>query len=98
MWTVKSLRRSYTSGKPLSKDLRSAIVDMVINEGVDPSTGEFNGTYSSVAGVTVSKIWKQLCAKRTLSPQTNFCGRPSNLSYGDLPMIEALKCEKPSIS
>ena len=49
MWTVNSLRRSYISGEPLSKDLRSAIVDIIINEGGDPSTGEFNGTYSSVA-------------------------------------------------
>ena len=85
----------------MSKDLRSAIVDIIINEGGDPSTGEFNGTYSSVARavrvdhVTVSKIWEQFCAKRTLSAQTNFRGRPSNLSYGDLCMIEALKREKP---
>ena len=69
MWTVNSLGRSYISGKPLSKDLRSAIVDIIINEGGDPSTGKFNGTYSCVAWavrvdhVTASKIWKQLCAK-----------------------------------
>ena len=49
MWTVNSLGRSYISGKPLSKDLRSVIVDTIINEGGDPSTGQFNGTYSSVA-------------------------------------------------
>ena len=62
MWTANSLGRSYISGKPSSKDLRSA-------------TGEFNGTYSSVARIvrvdhaTVSKIWKQFCPKRTHSPQ-----------------------------
>ena len=104
MWTVNSLGRSYISGKPLSKGFRSAIVDIIINEGGDPSTGEFHGTYSCVARavgvdhVTVSKIWKQVCVKQTLSPQKKFRGRPSNLSYGDLCMIEALKREKPSIS
>ena len=36
MWTVNSLGQSYISGKPLSKDLRSAIVDTIINEGGDP--------------------------------------------------------------
>ena len=88
----------------MSKDLRSAIVDIIINEGGDPSTGEFNSTYSCVAWavkvdhVTVSKIWKQFCDKQTISPQKNYCGRPRNLSYGDLCMIEALKHEKPSIS
>ena len=104
MWTVNSLGRSYISGKPLSKDLRSVIVDTIINEGGDPSTGQFNGTYSSVAKAvkvnhaTVAKIWKQFCAKKTLSPKTNFRGRPSNLSYGDLCLIEALKRDKLSIS
>ena len=104
MWTVNSLGRSYISGKPLSKYLRSAIVDIIINEGGDPSTGEFNGTYSSVAWavrvdhVTALKIWKQFCAKRTLPLQNNYRERPSNLSYGDLCMIEALKREKPSVS
>ena len=78
MWIVNSLGRSYISGKPLSKDLRSAIIDIIINEGGDPSTGKFNGTYSSVARavrvdhVTVPKIWKQFCAKRTLSSPNKF--------------------------
>ena len=40
MWTVNSLGRSYINGKPLSKDLRSAIVDIIVNEGGDLSTGE----------------------------------------------------------
>ena len=62
IWTVNSLGRSYISGKPLSKYLRSGIVDIIINEDGDPSTGEFNGTYSSVARavrvdhVTVSSL------------------------------------------
>ena len=102
MWTVNSLGRSYISEKPLSK--WETFVDIIINEGGDPSTGEVNGTCSRVAWavrvdhVTVSKIWKQFCAKRTLSPQKNYRGCPSNLSYGDLCMIEASKREKPSIS
>ena len=40
MWTVNSLGRSYINGKALSKDLRSAIVDIIVNEGGDLSTGE----------------------------------------------------------
>ena len=86
----------------MSKDLRSAIVDIIINEGGDPSTGEFNSTYSRVAWavkvdhVTVSKIWKQFCDKQTLS-------LPQKITVDVLVIFHTetyvwLKREKPSIS
>lgn len=104
MWTVNRKGRSFERGKALSKELRSLIIDIIISKGGNTDTGEFNSSYSAVArsvGVdhkTVAKVWKKFCNNRSFSPNKNFVGRPSHLSYGDLCFIEALKREKPTIS
>ncbi len=91
MWTVSSTGRSYVNGKALSKELRSLIIDKIISEEGNNLTGQFNSSY-------LANVWQQFCSTRTLSPKYNSTGRPSHLSYEDLCLIEALKCEKPTIS
>ena len=97
MQTVTSKGRSFVSRKALSKELRTLIVDKIISEGGNPLTGEFtNSSYSEigrsvrVCHATVAKIWKQFCETRSISPNRNYRGRPSHLSYGDLCLIETL--------
>ena len=85
MWKVSSRGRSYRSGKPLSSDLRSTIVDKIIERG---------GNTPQV----VSKIWKQFIQMKSLSPLKHGGRNKSGLSDGDLQLIEVLKRNKPSIS
>lgn len=46
--------------------------------------------------MVVSKCW-QFCEARSLKPRKHGGGNHSNLSYGDLQFIEALKMHRPSI-
>ncbi len=92
-------------GKPLSKDLRSLIVNKIILEGGDPATGIFNGKFTDIArslhvsSAVVSNVWKRFCTEGTTSPKKNNAGgHPRHLSDGDLQFIEHLKKRKPSIT
>lgn len=102
MWRQNKHGRLYVSGKPLSNDLRSLIVNKVILEGGDPATGVFTGRFTDVArsvnvsSAVVSNIWKKFCAEGKISPKKKSGGHPSHLSDGDLQLIEFLKKSKPS--
>ena len=49
MWKVNKHQRSYLSGKPLSLDLRSSIIDKIVQRGGNSTTGHFPGRYVDVA-------------------------------------------------
>ena len=96
MWKVNKHQRSYLPGKPLSLDLRSSIIDKIVQRGGNSTTGHFSGRYVDVASelnlssAVVSKIWKQFCETNSLSPLKNGGGNKSGLSEGDLQLIEVV--------
>ena len=104
MWKVNKHRRSYWPGKPLSLDLRSSIIDKIVQGGESATTGHFPGRYVDVAGelnlssAVVSTIWKQYCETNSLHPLEHGRGNKSGLSEGDLQLIEVVKRHKPSTS
>ena len=104
MWRVNEHGRLFEQGKPLSRDLRLLIINKIINDGGNQATGIFPGKYIDIArslGVSsavVSNIWKRYCQDGSISPKKNTGGNPSHLSQGDLPYIEFLKQQKPSIT
>ena len=104
MWKVSSRGRLYRSGKPLSSDLRSSIIDKIIERGGNTTNGYFPAGYVDITNElnlspqVVSKIWKQFAQMKSLSPLKHGGGNKSGLSDGDLQLIEVLKRNKPSIS
>ena len=71
MWRQNTHGRLYIPGKPLSKDLRSLIVNKIILEGGDPATGIFNEKFTDfadslhVSSAVVSNVWKRFCTEGT---------------------------------
>ena len=104
MWRQNTHGRLYVPGKPLSKDLRTLIVNKIILDGGDPTTGVFAGRFTDIArplnvsSAVVSNVWKRFCAEGTTSPKKHAGGHPRHLSEGDLHFIEHLKKNKPSIT
>ena len=104
MWKINKKGRSYLSGKALSLiDMRSSVIDKIVQRGGDTASGFFPGKYIDVAinelslhCSTVSKIWNQFCEKKSLSPLKTSGGKRSSLSDGDLQLIEVLKRHKPT--
>ena len=96
--------RSYQSGKALSLDIRSTIIDKIIDRGGNKVTGYFPGRFVDIANelnlssAVVSKIWKQFYETNSLSPLKHGGGNKSGLSDGDLHLIEVIKRQRPSIS
>ena len=104
MRKVNKHQRSYLPGKPLSLDLRSSIIDKIVQRGGNSTTGHFPGRYVDVASelnlssAVVSKIWKQFCEKTwgLAKVLSKMWGNKSGLSEGDLQLIEVVKRHKPS--
>ena len=65
MWKVSSMGRSYRSGKLLSSDLRSTIIDRTVERGGNTTNSYFSARYVNIANElnlspqVVSKIWNQ---------------------------------------
>lgn len=104
MWRQNTHGRLYEPGKPLSKDLRTLIVNKIILDGGDPATGVFAGRFTDIArplnvsSAVVSNVWKRFCTEGSTSPKKHAGGHPRHLSEGDLHFIEHLKENKPSIT
>ena len=104
MWRQNTHGRLYAPGKPLSKDLRTLIINKIILDGGDPATGVFAGRFTDIArplnvsSAVVSNVWKRFWTEGTTSPKKHAGGHPRHLSEGDLHFIEHLKENKPSIT
>ena len=49
MSEVSKLGRTYIRGKAINDDLRSLVIDQIVEMGGDPATGFFQGSYSAVS-------------------------------------------------
>ena len=82
--------RPYRPGKALSEELRSNIIDRIIESDGIQATGYFPGRYVEMANelrlssMVVSEYWKQFCETGSLKPRKHDGGNPSNFWYGDL--------------
>ena len=96
--------RTYIKGRALSDDFRKSIVDELVRNGGDVNTGYFPGRFSDVANnmkvarSCVEKVWKRLHTERTVQPKQHGGGNPSNLTQGDLQLIETWKKAGPTSS
>ena len=103
-YKVNAFGRSYRNGVALSDDMRTWVIDEIIKEGGDRTTGYIPVTYSDIAKrinisrQTVKKIWQKFCDSNEISK--NSCGgsRNSKLNAEDLELIETLKIAQGSIS
>ena len=95
---VHKFGRSYTSGQPLSKDLRTQAIEHIIAEGGDRVSGYIPLTYTKLSHElrlspnTVKNIWRKYCEEYHTNPKPSGGFRWSKLDEDDL------KFEKPSIS
>ena len=105
MEKINSKGRTFVNGCALSQDLRKLIVDEIVRNGGDINTGYFPGKFSNVANAfkvsrtTVKNIWQRLHMERTnikATPARRL--KNSNLTQGDLQLIETIKREGPTLS
>ena len=67
--SLSRLGCTFCQGKALSKDLRSAIIDVIVENGRDYTCGLFMANYSdigrrfNVSGQTVKNLWVKLALK-----------------------------------
>ena len=79
----------HAHGKPLSIDLRMLIVNKIILDGGDPTTGVFAGRFTDIAhllnvsSAVVSNVWKRFCTEGTTSPKKHVAEHPGHLCEGD---------------
>ena len=96
--------RTYRQGKALDNDLRSIIVDTIISEGGDVTTGYFSGNFRSIerrfkvsAGVP-KRVWNNFCQTGKLEPHRPVCGLKSPLEEPELELVRILKENRPSMT
>lgn len=102
---TNKLGRDYSKAVGISKDLRSLIVQEIIERGGNSVTGEVpRGVITAVAEKfkvvvqTVSNVWKRYLSTGDLSEsRRNTQGRPK-LTEPDVRMIQFLKQEAPSVT
>ena len=104
MEKINSKGRTFVNGCALSQDLRKLIVDEIVRNGGDINSGYFPGKFSDVANAlkvsrtTVKNIWQRLHMELTNEPRQHGGGKNSNLTQGDLQLIETVKGERPTLS
>ena len=96
--------RTYSQGKALNKDLRSLIVDVILSEGGDVTTGYYPGNFRDIerrfkvtAGVP-KRVWNNFCRTERLEPYRSVCGVQSPLEQPELELLRILKENRPSIT
>lgn len=102
--SLNRLGRTFCQGKALSEDLRSAIIDAIVENGGDYTCGLFMGNYSdvgrrfNVSGQTVKNIWEKFCETGKLGPRDKKGSqKPPHLTETELDLIEFLKQSSPSM-
>ncbi len=94
----------YQRGKSLQNDLRSLIIDEIVNEGGDIVNGYFPGNFATIASKfrvkydTVVKIWRQFVANNDHERPKPRSAGVTILQTHDLDFIELLKTGKPSLT
>ena len=100
---VSGKGRSYERGKAVGIELRKSVIDMIVKEGGDITTGTFTGSFKNVAqhfSLSVSfvcKLWKQCCKTGDLTAQWKGGNNPPHLGPPELELIQCLKTSKPSL-
>ena len=103
-YKVNAFGRSYRNGVALSDDMRTWVIDEIIKEGGDRTTGYIPVTYSDIAKrinisrQTVKKIWQKFCESNEISKSSCGGSRNSKLNAEDLELIETLRIAQGSIS
>ena len=84
--------------------MRTWVIDEIIKEGGNRTTGYIPVTYTeiakriSISRQTVKKIWQKFCQSNEISKNSRGGSRNSKLSDEDLELIETLKIAQGSIS
>ena len=100
---VNSKGRTFFNGYALSNELRTAIIDEIVSNGDDMSTGFFPSNFEDVSrklkvkGSTVRDIWRNFVTSGDYERKRN-AGRSMHLQQDDLDFIEFIKSDRPSIS
>ena len=101
---VNKFGRTYCTGIALDQDMRSLIIDRILQEGGDRVTGYiprsfryFSEELKPLSVNTITKIWRKLCEELS-NPRAKGGTKWSKLTGDDLELIEILKIEKPSVS
>lgn len=103
-YKLNAFGRSYRSGIALSDDMRTWVIDEIIKEGGDRTTGYIAVTYTeigkrmSISRQTVKKIWQKFCQSNEISKNSRGGSHNSKLEPEDLELIETLKIAQGSIS
>lgn len=101
---VNRFGRSYRTGVALSQDMRTMIIDRILQEGGDRASGyvpksiRYFSEELQLSHNTVAKVWRQFCETFSIDSRPKGGIRWSKLSDDDLELIEVLKIEKPSMS
>ena len=72
-YKLNAFGRSYRNGIALSDDMRTWVIDEIIKEGGDRTTGYIPVTYTeiakriSISRQTVKKIWQKFCQSNEIS-------------------------------
>ena len=96
--------RSYRRGKPLQNDLRSLIIDAIVDTGGDIVTGYFQGNFAAIARTfklkrdAVVKVWRQFVANSDHELPKSTATGVRSLQPNDLDFIEFLKTDRPSLT
>ena len=94
--------RTYVKGRPLSADFQASIIDEILRNGGDIHTGYFPGRLEDIAKWfkvsrgCVENLWGHLSREHTIEPRRHGGGNPTNLTQGDLQLIET--CKKARLS
>ena len=96
--------RTYRTGIALDQDMRSLIIDRILQEGGDRVTGYIPRSFRyfseelKLSVNTITKIWRKFCEELSINPRAKGGTNWSKLTGDDLELIEILKIEKPSVS
>ena len=104
MERLSSKGRTFVKGRAISPNIHTSIVDEIVRNGGDTTTGYFPGRFSDVANsfkvsrCCVENVWRRLHTAGTVEPRKHAGGNPSNLTQGDLQFIETCKIARPTSS
>ena len=100
----KQFGRTYRTRIALDKDMRSLIIDRILQEGGDRVTGYIPKSFRyfseelKLSVNTITKTWRKFCEELSINPRAKGGTKWSKLTGDDLELIEILKIEKPTVS
>ena len=101
---VNKFGPTYRTGIALDQDMRSLIIDRILQGGGDRVTGYIPRSFRyfseelKLSVNTITKIWRKFCEELSINPRAKGGTKWSKLTGDDLELIEILKIEKPSVS